>query len=183
MLLRMLVGLLLLLTVGCAPFSRVSGNATISELGVEVVLPDGWYRANRATDALLITRDGFPLQFILIERVAHDKELQYTKRKFSPGMPPHDVAELEADNLRSATGISNFELLDNRPVTIGGLQGFRLVFQWRTNDGLRVKRVHYGFMQDKWVYRIVYHAAARHYFDRDLPAFNALIESFKLAKT
>jgi len=180
---RMLIGLLLLLTAGCAPYSRVSGNATISELGIEAALPDGWYRANRVTDALLITKDGFPLQFIRIERVEHDKELQFTKRKFSPGMPPHDVAELEADNLRSATGISNFELLDNRPVIIGGLQGFRLDFQWRTSDGLRVKRTHYGFMKDKWVYRIVYHAAARHYFDRDLPAFTAILGSFKLTKT
>jgi hypothetical protein len=172
-----------LLVAGCAPFSTVGGKTVVSELGFEAVLPDGWHRANRATDVLLITKDGFPLQFILIERAPLDKELQFTKRKFSAGMPPHDVAELEADNLRSATGISNFELLDNRPVIIGGLQGFRLVFQWRTSDGLRVKRTHYGFMKDKWVYRIVYQAAARHYFDRDLPAFNALIESFRIAKT
>jgi len=61
-----------------------------------------------------------------------------------------------------------------------GRQGFRLVYTWATKDGRRLKRIHYGFMEGKWVYRIIYQAAARHYFDRDLTTFEKLRESFRL---
>lgn len=61
-----------------------------------------------------------------------------------------------------------------------GRGGFKLVYTWTTKDGYRLKRIHYGFLEGKWVYRIIYQAAARHYFDRDLATFEKLRESFRL---
>ena len=63
-------------------------------------------------------------------------------------------------------------------VVLDGRRGFRLVHTWTTKGGYRLKRIHYGFMEGKWVYRIIYQAAARHYFDRDLATFEKLRESF-----
>ena len=186
-----------LLVAGCAPFVAVGGKLTLDDLGFEVDLPEGWYRHQFAREevavkegairvegpggkTLVITRDGLALQTIRVERVSVDSELPYTKRKFTAGMPPHDVAELEVDNVRSNSQIFNFELLENTPATVAGRSGFRLVYAWRTKDGLAVKRIHYGFQDGKWVYRLIYQAAARYYFDRDLQTFERVRESFRL---
>lgn len=184
------------LVAGCAPFTAVGGKLALDEFGFEVDLPQGWYRHQFAREAappsegairveqgdklLVITRDGLALQAIRVGRVSVDSELPYTKRKFTPGMPPHDVAELEVDNARSNRDIFNFELLENVPATVAGKSGFRLVYTWKTKEGLAVKRVHYGFQDGKWVYRLIYQAAARHYFDRDLQTFERVRESFRL---
>lgn len=185
------------LVAGCAPFTAVGGKLALADLGFEVDVPQGWYRhefareevavkegASRAQGpggkTLVITRDGLGLQTIRIEGVSVEQELPHTKRKFAPGMPPHDVAELELDNARSNRAAFNFELVENVPATVAGRSGFRLVYTWKTKEGLAVKRVHYGFQDGKWVYRLIYQAAARHYFDRDLPTFERVRESFRL---
>ncbi|MFQ5929281.1 MAG: hypothetical protein ACE5MK_06255 [Acidobacteriota bacterium] len=159
------------LLAGCAAFTAVGGKLTLSDQGFEVDLPQGWYRAVEAREALLLTRDGLPLQFIRIERVSVEEELSYSKRKFAPGMPPSDAAELEADNFRSNPAVFNFDLLENAPATVGDTRGFRLVYTWKTKHGLRLKRVHYGFLDGKLVYRLIYQAAAGYYFDRDAATF------------
>ena len=69
---------------------------------------------------------------------------------------------------------------ENAPATVAGRPGFRLVYTWKTKEGLRLKRVHYGFMDGKWVYRLVYQAAARYYYEKDLATFERVRESFKL---
>lgn len=184
------------LVAGCAPFTAVGGRLTLSDLGFEVELPQGWYRhefareevapaegvmrVERSGKTLVITRDGLALQAIRVDRVSLDSELAHTKRKFTAGMPPHDVAELEVDNIRANREAFNFELLENAPAMVGGRSGFRLVYTWKTKGGLSLKRVHYGFMDGKWVYRLIYQAAARYYFERDLPTFERVRESFRL---
>jgi hypothetical protein len=72
------------------------------------------------------------------------------------------------------------ELIENIPTTVGGKPGFRLLYSWKTKDRLRLKRVQYGFVDGKLVYRLIYQAAARHYFDRDLATFERVRESFRL---
>jgi hypothetical protein len=165
---------------GCTTLIAVGGKLTLSDEGFEVDLPQGWYRFEQVSDALIITRDGSLLQFIRVERFSVEKELPFTKRKFAPGMLPHDVAEVEADNIRSNPNAFNFELLENAPANLGGRPGFRMTYTWKTREGLRLKVVHYGFLDGKWVYRLLYQAAARYYFDRDLATFERVRVSFRL---
>lgn len=169
-----------LFLAGCAPYTAVGGKLAFSQQGFEVDLPQGWYQAREVGDALLVTRDGIPLQFIKIERASVEQELPHTKKKFTARMPANDAADVEVDGLRSSPDLFNFELLDNNPASIGGRPGFRLLYSWKAKDGLRLKRVHYGFVDGKWVYRLIYQAAARHYFDRDLSTFERVRESFRL---
>lgn len=176
-LLVLLVGAFL---TGCPAYMQVAGKQSLSEYGFEVTVPEGWYRAMRAQDTLMITRDGVLLQQIRIERVAVEKDLKFTKRKFDEKMPPHDVAEVEVDEQRSDSEVFNFTLEENVPAVVDGRRGFRLVSTWTTKDGLRLKRVHYGFLDGKWVYRLIYQAAARYYFDHDLATFERVRESFRL---
>lgn len=171
---------MVLFLAGCAPYTAVGGKLAFSQQGFEVDLPQAWYQAREVGDALLVTRDGLSLQFIRIERVSVEDQLPHSKKKFTARMPANDAADIEVQDLRSSPDLSNFELLDNNPASIGGKQGFKLVYTWKTKDGLRLKRVHYGFLNGKWAYRLIYQAAARHYFDRDLATFERVRESFRL---
>lgn len=196
---RRLAVVAVILLVGCVPFVPVGGKLTLSDQGFEVELPEGWYRHQFSNpkvsaavmgvilahgdwpgEGLAITKDGLPLQVIRIERVSIEEELSHTKRKFASVMPPYEVAEVELDNVRSNPDAFNFELLDNAPAVVGGRSGFRLVYTWKTKEGLRLKVVHYGFLEGDWVYRLVYQAAARHYFDRDVATFERILKSFRL---
>jgi len=171
---------LVLFLAGCAPFTAVGGKLAFSQQGFEVDLPQAWYKAREVGDALLVTRDGLLLQFIRIERASVEEELPHTKKKFTRGMQPQEAAQLEVDDLRSTPEVFNFEVVENTLATLAGKPGFRFLCAWKTKDGLRLKSVHYGFVDGKWVYRLIYQAAARHYFDRDLATFERVRESFRL---
>ena len=183
---RALLGGLILILAGCAPFVLASGKQTLTEYEFEVTVPDRWYRAMRAPgtleppEGLVLTRDGLVLQQIRVERVAMDKDLKFTKRKFDMKLPPHEVAEIELDDHRSNPNVYNLTVEENVPATVDGRRGFRLVYTWQTKDGYRLKRIQYGFLEGKWVYQLTYQAAARFYFERDLATFEKLRESFRL---
>lgn len=83
-------------------------------------------------------------------------------------------------DLRSTPEVFNFEVQESTSATVGGIPGFRLLCAWKTRDGLRHKRLHYGVLDGKWVYRLIYQAAARHNFERDLPPFEQVRESVRL---
>jgi len=165
---------------GCAPWVQVEGPYRTDSQGFEVNLPAGWRRATSVQDSLLLTRDGVSLQYIRIERVAVGHEFAHTKKKFAKRMLPQDVGEVEFDEVRSDQAVRNFELVENVPFQIAGFPGFRLVYTLKTENGLRLKRVHYGVLVRDWVYRVQYQAPARYYFDKDLAAFERVRESFKV---
>jgi hypothetical protein len=169
-----------LLTGGCVPYTAVAGKQTLSEYDVEVTTPSGWYRANRASDMFLITRDGLALQAIRVQRLAVSDALKFTKRKFGEKMPPSEVAEVELDEMRSDPNVLNLTVEENAPAMLDGRAGFRLVYTWNTKSGLRLKRIHYGFQEGKFVYRLSYQAAARYYFDRDLATFESVRQSLRM---
>ena len=135
---------------------------------------------DKDADPVLLTRDGVALQAIRIDRVAVDKELPHTKRKLARGMPAHDLAELELDNVRANPEALNFVLEETTPATIAGRAGFRLVYAWKTRRGLPLRAVHYGFLEGTSLYRIIYQAAARHYFERDLPTFERIRQTLRV---
>jgi hypothetical protein len=195
-----LVVLALLVTAACAPITAVSGKVALAPQGLELDMPAGWYRIepigqqhlvnagvplpalliDRSIEPALLTRDGIPLQVIRIERLPIDKELSSTKRKLARGMPAHDVAELELDNVRSNPEALNFQHVETTPATVAGRSGFRLVYAWKTKAGLPIRAMHYGFLDDAALYRVVYQAAARHYFERDLATFEQIRQTLRL---
>ena len=174
--------IVLLLTAlsGCAPWVRVEGPYRMDSQGYEASLPAGWRRATTVGDSLLVTRDGVSLQNIRVDRVAVGDELAHTKKKFGKGMLPQDVAALELDEVRSDQAVRNFALVENVPFQVAGLPGFKLIYTFKTENGLRMKRVHYGVLVRGWGYRVQYQAPARYYFDKDLATFERVRESFRL---
>jgi len=165
---------------GCAPWVQVEGPYRMDAQGYEVSLPAGWRRATLVQDALLLTRDGVSLQYIRIGLVAVGDELTHTKKKFAKGMLPQDVGGVELDEVRSDQAVRNFELLENVPFQVAGFPGFKLVYTFKTENGLRLRRIHYGALLRDWVYRVQYQAPARYYFEKDLATFERVRESFRL---
>lgn len=151
---------------GCGPWSQVGGpyrgslspyslnpsgvdgypTYQVNRSDFQVTLPAEWRRATLVQDALLLTRDGVSLQYIRIGLVAVGDELTHTKKKFAKGMLPQDVGALELDEVRSDQEMRNFELLENVPFQVAGLPGFKLIYTFRAESGLRLKRVHYGVL-------------------------------------
>lgn len=179
---RAMVVLLFLLGAlsGCAPWVMVEGPYRADSKGYDVNLPAGWRRATMVRDALLLTRDGVALQYIRIERVAVGEGLPSTKKKFIEGMSPQDVAALELEEVRSNQTLREFALVETTPVPVAGLPGFKLGYTFKTENGLRLRRVHYGVLVRGWVYRVQYQAPARYYFEKDLATFERVRESFRI---
>lgn len=89
---------------------------------------------------LYITRDGFLLQNIIIERSDIDElppevtPLEHTFRQgrtISKGMLPQDVAAVVLNNTASDPEVLNFNVIKNTPATISGFLGFKLVTTYR----------------------------------------------------
>ncbi|MBI4379440.1 MAG: hypothetical protein HY578_10130 [Nitrospinae bacterium] len=172
--------LLSIFVTGCATWTKVGGIYKNTSYNFHAELPWGWMKCQGKD--LFITRDGEFLQNIWIERIRFDKELPFTKKRFQKDMLASEVAQVEIDNFSSNKIITNFELIENIPETINGINGFKLVYRFRSDDGLKIKKVHYGFLSDDWIYRIIYTAAEGYYFDKDLESFNKLVETFRLIK-
>jgi hypothetical protein len=174
----LLVAVTLLLN-GCAPWTRTCGPYTASRENITLDLPDGWMRLN-ASDFFIITRDGLGLQNIMMERIGVDDTLAHTKKKYRKGMLPLEAAEVLMDNMASNEKVLGFVVNENKPAKVDGKQGFRAVYSYRTEDGLKKKAVIYGFMNLEWFYVLQYVAPQRYYFDRDLRTFERIVAGASL---
>ena len=173
--------IVLMLAMGCAPWVQVGGLYKTESHNYSVDLPQGWMRWNQGDD-LLITRDGVLLQNIQIARLNIEEPLKHTKKKFSKGMLPQEMAEIVLDNIASNKDVLDFEMIENSPIRISENSGFKAVYTHKNNDGLKIKSVYCGFIADKWFYGINYNAAQRYYFDKDIKTFENVLKSFKLIK-
>jgi len=169
--------LLPLFICGCATWTKTNGQYSNNSAMYQVDLPWGWLK--HAGETLLVTKDGIFLEGIEIARINVNKKLTHTKKKFVKGMLAEDIAAVAIDDLSTNSEINNLEILENGPVIISGQNGFRLAYLFRNKDGLKYKRVHYGFEYEDWVYRLTYTSAADYYFDKNVEEFNKVIESFK----
>jgi hypothetical protein len=58
--------------------------------------------------------------------------------------------------------------------------GFKLVYRYKTQDGLRMKGIVYGVVGDSALYALGYQAPERYYFDLDLQNFENVLASFRI---
>lgn len=169
--------LLFLFMAGCATWSKTTAKYVSSQEKYSVDLPWGWMQ--HKGKELILTKDGIWLENIIISRHDTNKKLQYTKKKFVKDMLAEEISEVVLDDLRSNNKIGNLEVVENIPTVISGRDGFRLVYTFSTEDGLKKKCIHYGFAYEDWVYEISYTATDWHYFDKGIDDFNKLVQSFK----
>lgn len=172
----------IILLNGCAPWVRTGGPYEATRENVSLDLPDGWMRLN-SDKYLLLTRDGVLLQNILVENIGVNDPLKHTKKKFRKGMLPLEATEVIVDNIASNSEVHNFEVKESKSAKVAGESGFRVSYSYKTVGGLKMQGVVYGVMHGEWFYLIRYAAPKRHYFDRDLKAFERVVASAHLIKS
>jgi len=183
----LLTAVLVLVAAGCATAPPkpvwVPAEATYSaEKGnYAVELPTGWMRLN-TEDGVRITRDGFPLQTIGVNRYKVGESLKHTKKKFEKGMLPQELSAVLIDDLTLIEGVASSDVVENVPAQFAGIDGFRLVLRLHFKNGEERKYALYGGMSDDWVFGVYYVAPSRHYFGRDLETFEGVVRSFRLLK-
>ncbi len=151
--------------------------------GFEISLPAGWMRRNlTAGDRLLVTRDGYALQrvYVAASELGKPLGLGKGKRVMAAAFTPAEAAEVMIDDLSSEGVWNEVRVLENRPATIAGRPGFRIVAAFRDGDGLPTRVAAYGVAAGKRFYSLVYVAPERHYFAADLGAFDEMAASFRL---
>lgn len=171
-----------LLLTGCAPWARMGGPYDATGQNISLELPDGWMRVN-TDDYLFITRDGMRLQNILVESINVNDTLKHTKKKFRKGMLALEASEVIMDNIASSDQVHDFEIKERKSAKVAGKPGFRVVFSYKTVDGLKMQGVVYGLMHGEWFYLMKYAAPRRFYFDRDVKTFERVVVSAHLIKS
>jgi hypothetical protein len=142
-------------------------------------LPDGWMR-HEEPDRVLISRDGLFLQRIDVGTRQVGESLGSTKKKLARGMLPQEVAEVLEDAIVSSPGMQGSTLLENTPAEVAGRPGLKLVFGYKDPDGLKTRVVLYGVLVEDTLYELSFRAPERHYFARDLDAFEQVRASLKI---
>ena len=172
---RKLIWIVLLVFAGCA-----GGMTTGAQPETyKVKAPKGWRKIN-TPKYYMITKDGAFLQYALIQERPIDKPFLYTKKKLRKGMLPQEVAGIVVDELSTDRTIIKFELLENKPTSIKGNAGFKLLFTYKDRDGSSFKTKYYGFVRGGIYYNLRYTAAKRHYFEKDEKTFDQFVESFRI---
>jgi len=176
------LGLLLASLAACSPtWTRVdsAGRLETKTKDYSVELPLGWVKNSANSSDLFITRDGPALNYIVVNRQPHDVKLPHTQRETRADMLPHELAELALAEWKSTDATANLEVLANTPATLGGQPAVRLHIRYQNERGLPIERVMVGMVDAKGRLSLVYEAPAIVYFQRSLPAFEAMVTSVR----
>ncbi len=175
--------LLLLALSACAPWALVEpdGRAFSKSNDYTLDMPTGWVRRTADVNDLFVTRDGPALNYIVVARQPHDRKLPRTKRETRADMLPFELAELALAEWRSNDATANLDVLSNTPTVLGGKPAIRLHVRYRNERGLPIERLMVACVDAKGRLSLLYEAPAIVYFERGLPAFEAMRASVRFA--
>jgi hypothetical protein len=162
------------------PAGRRYSSWSLFDADVRMELPEGWMKANGVENGIVATRDGFNLQTLRFRRLRLGKPLPHTKKALAEGMRPDELAEVLIDDIRSDGTALGLQILETRPATVAGQPGFRAAILFKDPDGLRFKAATAGVILEGYAWQLTFVAAARHYYDRDLPLFERALASLQI---
>lgn len=175
----------LVLTTGCATWEPGEGEEYVdSRRGFALTESEGWYRSPfRARGFLTYTKDGPDLQYIIVGRKKHKDAFKAIDRESSVNDLPQTLAENFVADIKASLGLDLIDILENTPAQVGGFPGFMVELEYKTPSGLRYRERVYGAATKNGLYSIEYRAPVLHYFERDLPDFERIRNSFKIVPT
>jgi hypothetical protein len=139
------------------------------------------FRAERKT--LILTKEGYTLQQIVIIRKASKEAFPKTKKEANEKLLPSELAEIQLAELKSANELAgNLEVLENAPANLNGKIGYRLHVRFRNSRGLPYEQLIYGFCDKETYYAMGFAAPSLYYFDHHKAEFEQMVASFKLKK-
>lgn len=157
--------------------ARAAGTVVLPRAGVEAALPPGWIQLDAYDRGLLITRDGLPMQFIKIIRAPHKVAFENIGKQGAPDLLPNELAELLIASNKARPGMASVAVTLNQPAELAGREGVKVGFAFRNARGAAYDELAYAVADDDGVLMFQYQALSRHFFARDLPAFEALVAS------
>lgn len=171
-----------LIVSGCATWQYIPRENMKWHSGYfEAQLPKGWVKVQSFQYLLFLTRDGIPLQTISFVKQDMNKELPITKKKIKETTLVQETADLILNETTLNQSYKDFNLIENKPVDISGVPGFRLVYEFHNEDFVKYRTIIYGFILEKNYYEIRYVAAKQHYFDKNFPDFQTFMNSLKIS--
>lgn len=146
-----------------------------------VDLPVGWIKQWSQTGELTVSRDGPALQTIAVSRSLLANAYPKIKKAASETALPAELAEMRIAELKATNEqLAALQVLENEPAIMGGKDGYRLKVAYKSQRGLRYERMIYGVVDQKASYVLEYAAPSLLYFERDLPVFQKVVDSFQL---
>jgi hypothetical protein len=172
---------LLLFMTACAPWVPAAGLHDSPSYHFSVTLPEKWMKF-KSDDYLLVSKDGPFLQYVLIQERDVEQPFGHTSKRLHSGMLAQEAAQVIIDEISSDRCVSDFQVVENRPARINGLNGFKLLFTHKNRDGLLFRTQYYGFLSGDRFYAVRYNAAQRYYFDKDIQTFERILSSFQVTE-
>lgn len=180
---KLLLPIVLASLAGCVtPPARVDVPLTEApDRSYTVDLPVGWIRHIAQDKSVLVSRDGFPLQIIVVAHLGAAGAFPKTKKAASETMLPSELAELQIAEMKTeGEQMAALKVIENEPAALDGRDGFRVRVSYRTPRGLEIHRVTYGAADPSGYYRLDYVAPVLHYFDGTYGDFDKVVKSFRL---
>ena len=144
----------------------------------EVDIPAGWQKHTTNKFFLIYRKD--PLrQYILAQERPLGQPFKFSKKSLTAGMQSQEVATVVIDELRSDKELLNLVVVENSPITIKGNDGCRILFTYGLGDGSNYKTLYYGFIKGDSYVSLRLNVAANRDFDRNIPAFNEVVDSIR----
>lgn len=169
----------LLFLAACASVGPPGDTSYPSAYNFTVTLPEQWRKLDTRR-YLMMTREGPFSQYILVQQRHVNQPFRHTKKMIRKDMLPQEAAQVVLDEILSDRAVLNFQVLENLPATVNGYDGFRILFTYRTSDGLRFKTLYYGLLQGDWFYSLRYNAAEARFSEADVETFRKVLDSFQI---
>ena len=144
-----------------------------------VEIPTDWVRFTLRTDAVMVTRDGPPIQYLEVLRWPFAKAFEKTEKKPPAGVLPQELAGLVEAELRAHERYANMRIISIAPARIDLKPAFRMHVSYRTDRGAEFERVLVGAADGERLLLLSYNALKLHYFARDLPVFEKAVASYR----
>ncbi len=173
-------------TTGCIPKWKAIKQSELSakNANFRITAPMGWIQLEGLDKITFITKEGPGIQKIWIEQTHREKAFQALfsekETKLEKDVMVTELAEYYIANFKMMNQGFQVTHKETLPAVIDQKQGFKILMGYANAEGLVFDVVVYGFMHDDYVYTLFFQAPRLYYFERDLPVFESVKESFVL---
>ena len=169
------------LLTSCVPptWTTVPGPYHAESIGVTADVPQGWSRFETGKD-IMLTKDGFLLNFIQISRTPYGEKYQNTELTIRPGMTELDASQIVLEAMQSDQDRRNLTIIDNRPAAVAGYPGFRLEVTFQNEDNLTVHEIIYVALTPGSYLVALARSPDRYYAEMMTGVFEKVVSSIQL---
>ena len=146
----------------------------------KINMPVGWIQLTGIQNRIHITKEGPSIQVIDIRQIPKENAFKSLKIKLEDEVLVSELAEYYVADYKTRNQGFQVNHLETLPIMIDKKQGFKVIFEFTNNEGLVYTVIAYGLLHKEHFYTLYFHAPKLHYFERDLPTFKTVVDSFVL---